>query len=52
MICAESSYAPFRRIGRNFARRHTTEITADNREELLKRQFRTQIPKSRPKKQR
>jgi len=24
-IFAERSYAPFRRIGRNFARRHTTE---------------------------
>ena len=35
MICAESSYAPCRRIGRNVARRHTTELTADNRGETI-----------------
>jgi len=52
MICAESLYAPCRRSARNFARRHTTEVTADNREELLRRQSGTQIPKSRPKKRR
>jgi len=34
MICAESLYASWRK-GAHFARRHTTEVIADNRGETI-----------------